>query len=117
MSDINKEYDNLLKSADEVSLSATLTDEQVETVNKILEDNVENSEELKMIKDLPSNNDIETNNDNETGELKIANTILDPNTGESKIISTEDFDEVSPNAIDKAFQSLLDREINKAFEK
>ena len=31
--------------------------------------------------------------------------------------TTRDFDEVEPNAIDRAYQSLLDREINKAFVK
>ena len=97
MSDINKEYDNLLNST-------TITDEQVESISKVLEDNVENSEELKIIRDFPSNNNVEVNSDNETGELKVANTILDPNTGESKIISTEDFDETVD---DTTFEQLV----------
>lgn len=37
--------------------------------------------------------------------------------GNIRCASTNDFDDVSPNAIDRAFQSLLDREINKAFDK
>ena len=102
MSDINKEYDDLLKSAD--NITNTLTEEQVEAINKVLEDNAENSEELKMIKDLPSNNNVEVSNSDETGELKIANTILDPNTGESKIVSTEDFDETGD---DTTFEQLV----------
>ena len=102
MSDINKEYDDLLKSAD--NITNTLTEEQVEAINKVLEDNAENSEELKMIKDLPSNNNVEVSNSDETGELKIANTILDPNTGESKIVSTEDFDETVD---DTTFEQLV----------
>ena len=97
MSDINKEYDNLLNST-------AITDEQVESISKVLEDNVENSEELKIIRDFPSNNNVEVNNDNEAGELKVANTILDPNTGESKIISTEDFDETID---DTSFEQLV----------
>ena len=91
MDNIDKEYDELLKSADE--LSNKLTDENIEDINKVLEDNVNNNENLKLIKDLPSNNDIEESiNNSEEGYMKKANVIVDPNTGENKIISTEDND-------------------------
>lgn len=47
----------------------------------------------------------------------LVHTLYRSEEGSIHCASTDDFDEVSPNAIDKAFQSLLDREINKAFEK
>lgn len=47
----------------------------------------------------------------------LIHTLYRGQSGKILCSSTEDFDEVRPNAIDKAFQSLLDREINKAFEK
>lgn len=79
-----------------------LSEENIEAINKVMEDNIENSEELKIIKDLPSNNNVEENTDKIEGEYKIANTILDPNTGESKIVSTED------TVDDTTFEQLLE---------
>ena len=104
MSDINKEYDDMIKSADEMTNS--LSEENVETINKIMEDNVENSEELKLIRDLPSNNNVEESESSEVGEMKIANTVLDPNTGETKILSTEDPDYETID--DTTFEQLVE---------
>lgn len=47
----------------------------------------------------------------------LIHTLFRNGDGNIRCASTRDFEEVSPNAIDRAFQSLLDREINKAFEK
>ena len=104
MNDINKEYDDMIKSADEISNN--LSEENIEAINKVMEDNVEKSEELKIIRDLPSNNNIEESEKSGIGELKVANTVLDPNTGETKIISTEDLDYETID--DTTFEQLVE---------
>ena len=53
---------------------------------------------------------------NNNSELLI-HTLYRDNDGIIRCSTTSDFDEVEPNAIDQAYQSLLDREINKAFVK
>ncbi len=103
MSDINKEYDEMIKNADEAVNK--LTEDNIEAINKIMEDNAKNNENIKLVQSLPSNNNIESNNGNtEKGEHKIANTIIDPNTGENKILSTEDNETVD----DTTFEQLVE---------
>lgn len=53
--------------------------------------------------------------DNHT-ELLI-HSLFRNSTGSISCSTTPDFDEVDPNAIDRAYQNLLDREINKSFQK
>lgn len=53
---------------------------------------------------------------NKHTELLI-HTLFRDGEGLIRCASTRDFDEVEPNAIDRAYQNLLDREINKAFSK
>jgi len=85
---INKEYDKMIESADKISNE--LTEENVEDINKIMEDNAENNPDIKLVQSLPSNNDVEDSDNSEKGFVKKANVITDPNTGEQKIISTDD---------------------------
>ncbi|MCR5645808.1 MAG: ATP-binding protein [Bacteroidales bacterium] len=47
----------------------------------------------------------------------LVHTLYRNDEGKVRCQQTSNFDEVSPNAIDLAFQRILDREINKAFEK
>jgi hypothetical protein len=86
--DINKEYDKMIESADKISNK--LTEENVEDINKIMEDNAENNPDIKLVQSLPSNNNVEDSDNSEKGFVKKANVITDPNTGEQKIISTDD---------------------------
>lgn len=53
---------------------------------------------------------------NEESDILI-HTLYHNAEGEISCATTDNFDEVSPSAIDRAFQRLLDREINKSFEK
>lgn len=53
---------------------------------------------------------------NEESDILI-HTLYHNAEGEINCATTDNFDEVSPSAIDRAFQRLLDREINKSFEK
>lgn len=101
MSDINKEYDKLLDTADEISNK--LTEENIEDINKIMEENAENNEDIKLVQSLPSNNGVEENTESEEGYNKKANIIIDPNTGENKVVSTEDDETVD----DTTFEDLV----------
>jgi hypothetical protein len=102
LSDINKEYDKLLDNADKISNK--LTEENIEDINKIMEENAENNEDIKLVQSLPSNNGVEENIETEEGYNKKANIIIDPNTGENKIVSTEDDDETVD---DTTFEDLV----------
>lgn len=53
---------------------------------------------------------------NEESDILI-HTLYHNADGEISCATTDNFDEVSPSAIDRAYQRLLDREINKSFEK
>ena len=59
-----------------------LTDEQVEMINNELEDYRNNTEDLKVLADLPSNNGVEESTDTTTGEYKTMNVSVNPDTGE-----------------------------------
>lgn len=104
MNDINKEYDELLKNADEVANK--LTDANIEDINKVLEENIENNDDLKMLHSLPSNNGVDESSEIEEGYSKKANVVIDPNTGENKIISTEEDDETID---DTTFEDLVNQ--------
>lgn len=100
MTDINKEYDELLNSANK------LTQENIKAIDEIMEDNAKNNEDIKLVQSLPSNNGVEetTTNDVEEGFNKKANIIVDPNTGENKIISTEEDNDSIDNT---SFEDLV----------
>lgn len=51
------------------------------------------------------------------GSELLVHTLYRNKEGKVRCQVTSDFNEVSPNAIDLAYQRILDREINKAFEK
>ena len=103
MSDIEKEYDELLKTAD--GMAAKLTEENVQEIDKVMEENIKNNPNLKLVQSLPSNNGVIENTDSTEGYMKKANIIVDPNTGENKIISTEDEDD---ETVDKTtFEELV----------
>ena len=102
MENIEKEYDELLKSSE-------LTEEDIKAINDTMEENVANNETLSFIKDLPSNNGVEESEKLEitpAGIYKKANIILDPATGENKILSTED--EEYETVDDTTFEQLME---------
>lgn len=101
---VEKEYDKLLKSAD--NLSAKLTDENIEDINKVMEENADNSPDIKLVQSLPSNNGEADNVSNEEGYVKKANIVIDPNTGENKIIGT--VDEEDDSVDNTTFEDLVD---------
>ena len=80
-----------------------LTEEQVEQINKVIEEAVEENKELSSIKEMPSNNGVEENEGNtEEGEMKLAQINIDPNTGEHRIIKTiEDEDTVDSQTFEE----------------
>jgi len=111
MSNVEKEYDELLKTADEISNK--LTDENIEEIDKVMEENANNSKDIKLVQSLPSNNGEEINTESSEGYMKKANIIIDPNTGENKIISTEDEDEtVDETTFEDLVKQIEDGEIN-----
>lgn len=59
-----------------------LTDEQVEMINNELEDYRNNTEDLKVLADLPSNDGVEESATVTTGEYKTMNVSVNPDTGE-----------------------------------
>lgn len=103
MNDIDKEYDDLIKSADNI-----LTDEQVEQLNDALEENAKNNSDIQLIRSFASNQNI----DNEEGYNKKANIIIDPNTGENKIVSTEDMDTIDEDSFEKLVKDVEEGKVN-----
>lgn len=103
MNDIDKEYDDLIKSADNI-----LTDEQVEQLNDALEENAKNNSDIQLIRSFASNQNI----DNEEGYNKKANIIIDPNTGENKIVSTEDADTIDEDSFEKLVKDVEEGKVN-----
>ena len=103
MNDIDKEYDDLIKSADNI-----LTDEQVEQLNDALEENAKNNSDIQLIRSFASNQNI----DNEEGYNKKANIIIDPNTGENKIVSTEDTDTIDEDSFEKLVKDVEEGKVN-----
>ena len=69
--------------------SKILTDEQIEIIAESIDEVTSESESIKMISEMPSNNGIEENPNPEDGEYKMMNIEIDPNTGEHKITGNE----------------------------
>ena len=83
----------------------TLTDEQAESVAEKLEENVEESEELKAVADLPSNNGVDEHKPEE-GEQKLIQVAIDPVTGEHIPVATIDKDVIDD---DETFEEMVER--------
>lgn len=96
MSNIDEKYDELINST-------KLTEDDLKNIDDIMEENIESNPDLRLIKDLPSNNGIEETSESEEGYAKKANILIDPISGENKIISTED-DETIDNT---TFEDLI----------
>jgi hypothetical protein len=85
----------------------TLTDEQVDQITKDLDDFTKGTD-LENIANLPSNNGIEereVSESDEKGEAAKVKVIIDPNTGENKIIGRVD-DDVTD---DETFEEMCER--------
>ena len=93
MNDIDKEYDDLIKSADNIDA---------------LEENAKNNSDIQLIRSFASNQNI----DNEEGYNKKANIIIDPNTGENKIVSTEDTDTIDEDSFEKLVKDVEEGKVN-----
>lgn len=95
-----------------------LTEEQVEQINEIMEEASENNPDLKVIKDLPSNNGIEENEGNtEEGEMKLAHVSIDPTTGENRIIRTidedsDEFNDITTDTFEDLVKAVEEGDIN-----
>ena len=79
-----------------------LTDEQIDMINKEMEDLKNSNDTLKVLSDLPSNNGVEENTNMEEGTFKKMNVAINPDTGEHIIYSEAD------DSDDKSFEELLD---------
>lgn len=86
--------------------STQLTDEQIELINKEMEDFKNSNENLKVLADLPSNNGVDENINKEEGTFKKMNVAVNPDTGEHIL-----YDEANDDTEDKSFEELCD-EIN-----
>ena len=84
-----------------------LTDEQISKINDAYNKALEESDELKTIADLPSNNGVEERDPEditETGEFKDMNVSVDPVSGEHKILG-----DASDLLESETFEEMLDR--------
>ena len=68
--------------------SYKLTNQEVDEVAAVLKENVEQNKNLSMIANLPSNNGVEEHKatDEETGESKLVQVKINPETGERTVI-------------------------------
>ena len=95
----------------------TLTAEQRDEVIKTLQAEVEKNENLKVLRDLPSNNGIEEH-EPEDGEYRNAQVSINPETGERVILNTN-VEEKDPDELptfEEAFGDLGDKLNNSNYE-
>lgn len=97
MNNIDEKFDELINST-------KLSEADIKEIDDIMEENVESNPDLKLIKDLPSNNGVENSINAEEGYTKKANILVDPLSGENKIISTEEDNE---SIDDTTFEDLI----------
>ena len=90
----------------------TITPEQVEQINEVMEENKMLSEELKEVAEMPSNNGVEEHEPEEGKEVK-ALVSVDPVTGEHKVqkVLTEEDEEIDmfEEQDDQEFYDKLDK--------
>ena len=87
----------------------TITPEQVEQINEVMEENKMLSEELKEVAEMPSNNGVEEHSPEE-GESVKALVTIDPVTGEHKVQKVLTEDDVEPiDEEDRDFFERLDK--------
>ena len=67
-----------------------------------------NNSDIQLIRSFASNQNI----DNEEGYNKKANIIIDPNTGENKIVSTEDADTIDEDSFEKLVKDVEEGKVN-----
>ena len=86
-----------------------ITQEQIEKINETVNEVVENTPELKMVSELPSNNGVEDHKPEE-GESVKALVSVDPVTGEHRVqqIIDDDF-EIESEEASKEFYDKLDK--------
>ena len=84
-----------------------LTEENIEAINKIMEENAESNQDIKLVQSLPSNNNVENSDSNEEGYMKKVNTIIDPNTGEHKILGGVEDDDEFETVDETTFEDLV----------
>ena len=82
-----------------------LTDEQINLINKDMEEFVNNTPPLKVLADMPSNNGVEENTEKLEGEYKVMDVSVNPDTGEHILYGEH------PETEDKSFEKLCE-EIN-----
>lgn len=89
-----------------------LTDQQIDYIANEMESLVPGTP-LEDIANFPSNNGVdETPEENkEVGEVKTAMVSIDPNTGEHKVLSTQETDELDDESIDDIFDRIESGEL------
>ena len=80
-----------------------LTDDQIKSISDTLDSVVEESEDLKNIRQFPSNNGIEENTEKEEGTYKMMNVVVDPITGENKVTGQAD-----ENTSNKSYEQICE---------
>ena len=96
-----------------MSDTTKLTDQQIDYIANEMESLVPGTT-LEDIANLPSNNGVdETPEENkEVGEIKTAMVSIDPNTGEHKVLSTQETDELDDDeSIDEMFDRIESGEL------
>jgi hypothetical protein len=102
MSDIDKQYDEMLNNA-------TLSEEDMKKAEEIansLDEVVEENDSLKMIRDLPSNNGVSESESTEVGESKKVMVQVNPNTGEHVIATNAEVDNEDHRSFEEAVDDL-----------
>ena len=101
--------------------NSTLTDEQINQIEKEANKVVEESDDLQQIANMPSNNGKversreEANQDK--GEYKMTNVLVDPNTGENKIFDTQDPDSIDNESFEDFCKRIEDEDFSENTEK
>ena len=96
--------------------SNILTDEQVDQINKLAEEANKNNPEIQKIQSMPSNNGVEERKPEdveESGEMKLMDVSVDPNTGEHKILGDHsDSDDVDNETFEEFYDRISNSDID-----
>ena len=97
------------------SASVQLTDEQVNQINKLAEEANKDNPDIQKIQSMPSNNGVEERKPEdikESGEMKLMDVSIDPNTGEHKILGDHSDDDVDNETFEEFYERISNSEID-----
>lgn len=83
-----------------------LTEEEVRSISEAMDEVVEENPNLKLIKNLPSNNGVEEHQVEEKGQEQYVQVKINPETGEKSVIGPADKSKDTASTLDEVFEDM-----------